>query len=203
MHQPWRIDYDAVAAAHLTDTADTAAFTREVVAQWLDRYRAGTCWSPEILEIPLGSLVYLFDEAPSRGVEGAETADARVVGVWGRPSSARGERDRARQRGFLPDAGRWSEAGFDRGHFVAHGLGGGMDVNFFPQAADLNRGRSPAGRRWRELERRAGRADGALILVRPVYDSPSWVPRWIDFGVVVGDELEIATFDNHVSVERK
>lgn len=71
-----------------------------------------------------------------------------------------------------------------------------MDINFFPQAADLNRGRSPAGRRWRELERRARAPAGALVLVRPVYDSDTWVPRWLDFGVVIGDDLEVETFDN-------
>lgn len=195
--EPWRIDYEALAAAHLSGaTGDQVAFTRDVVAQWTERYRARTAWSPEILEISLGSLVYLFDEAPAQRPAGGGPCDARVVGVWGRPATPDRPRDRSRQQGFLADVRRWSGAGFDRGHFVAHSLGGGMDINFFPQSADLNRGRSSAGRRWRELERRAQASAEALVLVRPVYDSDTWVPRWLDFGVVVGNELDVETFDN-------
>ena len=197
LREPWRIDYTSLAAAHLEGgTGNAVAFAYEVVSQWIDRYRASTSWSPEILEIALGSLVYLFDEAPAQRAGDTGVSDARVVGVWGRPATGRRPRDRSRQQSFLPDSRRWSRAGFDRGHFVAHSLGGGMDINFFPQAADVNRGRSRAGRRWRELERRAGGSARTLVLVRPVYDAETWVPRWLDFGVVLGDELEIETFDN-------
>lgn len=197
MSESWRIDYESLAAAHLRGTTrDAVAFARAVAAQWIDRYRAATSWSPEILELALGSVVYLFDEAPGQRAHGTDASDARVVGVWGRATTVSRPREQSRQRGFLPDSSRWSRAGFDRGHFVAHSLGGGMDVNFFPQAVDLNRGRSPAGRRWRELERRAGASADALVLVRPVYDSDTWVPRWLDFGVVVGGDLDVETFDN-------
>ena len=197
MRESWRIDYESLAAAHLNrGTRGADAFAREVVAQWIDRYRAATSWSPEVVEIALGSLVYLFDEAPSQCADGTQASDDRVVGVWGRAAAAPRPRDRARQRGFLPDSRHRSRTGFDRGHFVAHSLGGGMNMNFFPQAADLNRGRSPAGRRWRQLERRAAARPGAMVFVRPVYDSDTWLPRWVDFGVVVGDELDVETFDN-------
>lgn len=193
-----RIDYDSLAAANLGGaTRDRKAFRRAVVAQWIDRYAASTPWSPDIVEIALGPMVYLFDKAPSERA-GPAAADARVIGVWGHPANATRPRDRARQQRFLPDSVRWSRAGRDRGHFIAHSLGGGMDINFFPQAVNLNRGRTPEGSRWRQLERRAGAFAETLVLLRPIYDSASWVPRWLDFGVVVDDELDVETFDNKV-----
>lgn len=162
-------------------------------AAWCEEYAAATPWVPSIDEIVLGDLTYLFDSGPA--ASGAEMGEDRVVGVWGRSRPPLERRDAARQRGFVPVPRKWSLAGLDRGHFVAHSLGGGMDMNFFPQRADLNRGRSAAGRRWRALERQAA-SPGALLFVRPIYTSSTWVPDWLDFGVALGGSLTVERFDN-------
>jgi hypothetical protein len=174
---------------------------QKIAQAWIRDYERSTPWSPEVVEFELGALTYLFDLAPAAGVPDVPEATARVVGVWGAVGRPAAVRDRSRQSGFLPDPARWSAAGYDRGHFVAHSLGGGMDVNFFPQARHLNRGWSSAGRRWRAIERRLAAHPGALVFVRPVYDSPGWAPAWIELATVIDGRCEVETFDNRPEPE--
>ena len=103
----------------------------------------------------------------------------RVVAVWGlsRVEPA-GTRDKVRMAGFL--GGVWSATypGDDRGHFFAHTMGGGTDINLFPQLASVNR-----GGQWREMERYAAEHHGTLCCVRPVYGAPGWRPTELDYAV--------------------
>jgi hypothetical protein len=180
------------------DATDAARrFGAAISALWSEQYAAMTPWTPDVVEIELGSLTYLFDLAPSQGDR--DGATDRVVGVWGRPTRPAGLRDTGRQRGFIPNPPGWSGAGYDRGHFVAHSLGGGMDINLFPQERQLNRGSSAAGRRWRALERRAARAENATLFVRPTYTDPTWTPTRLDFGIVIHGEVDAETFDNRTA----
>ena len=195
---PWQIDYREVALRSLNGSAtDGPGFGAAITERWCDQYQSTTSWFPEIVEITLDSLIYLFDLAPSHlGSDVAQAADDRVVGVWGRAAAPPASRDTSRQRGFVPNPPAWSGAGYDRGHFVAHSLGGGMDLNFFPQARGLNRGHTTEGRRWRAMERRAAQNAGTLLFVRPIYTDASWIPTWLEFGITVGATLEVETFDN-------
>src|ERR1700710_59112 len=128
------------------------AFVRgDFVQDWLEAYEAGTSWVAEVLEIRQGPLTYLFDGTPS--MSGADSGDDRVVAVWGQSAPAAAARDKGRQAGFIPVPDRWSHIGMDRGHFVAHAAGGGMDMNFFPQAKGLNRGTTERGKVWKRMER--------------------------------------------------
>jgi hypothetical protein len=119
----------------------------------------------------------LFDHAGS--VQGSRHED-RVVAVWGlsrrEPASTR---DKAHMAGFLH--GVWSDTypGDDRGHFFAHTMGGGMDINLFPQLASVNRGRL-----WRKLEREAAENPGTFCFIRPLYAGASWRPSRIEYGLI-------------------
>lgn len=78
----------------------------------------------------------------------------------------------------------------DRGHFIARSAGRdeGIGINLVPQAATLNRGRSPEGRRWRLVERLASQP-GASVFVRALYDDPSDVPARFEYLVVTPDGI--------------
>jgi hypothetical protein len=164
------------------------------VPGWLEDYEAGTPWPAEVLEIEQGPLTYLFDGTPS--MSGADNGDDRVVAVWGQSAPAGATRDKGRQAGFIPVPERWSHVGMDRGHFVAHAAGGGMDMNFFPQARGLNRGTSERGKVWKAMERLAIERPGTSLFVRPLYDDGSWVPALIDYGVMVETGLWEERFEN-------
>ena len=98
--------------------------------------------------------------------------------------------------GLLPTPRLWSGSGLDRGHFIAHGAGGGLDLNLFPQLALLNRGWSRQGRLWRQLERYAARNPGTPLLVRPIYRDDSWRPSVLEFGLIIEDTFRVEGFIN-------
>jgi hypothetical protein len=159
-----RFDYQKMAAEYSLTPERWDEFVREVLVDaWLGAYRAVTAWASQVLEITQGELVFLFDAAPTlnrdEDVDGVD-GDDRVVAVWGRSRPALSRRDRSRLAGFLPNPLSWSQVDFDRGHLVAHAAGGALDLNLFPQAASLNRGRSAEGRVWRRMENYAARHPG-------------------------------------------
>ena len=150
MQQP--IDYVALVAEHAVTAATWDQFVRAaLIDRWISEYQAATDWKAEVLEINQGDLTFLFDAAPTLREQRRGDGDDRVVAVWGRSALPARRRDRARIAGFLPSPLSWSGAGRDRGHFVAHAAGGGVDLNLFPQAVGLNRGRTEQGRRWRSV----------------------------------------------------
>jgi hypothetical protein len=149
---------------------------------WLDEYAERTPWRASVLEILQGQLTYLFDAAPTAAQLGV--GDDRVVAVWGKSSRPVAQRDTARQRGFIPVPGRWSGTDLDRGHFVAHAAGGGLDMNLFPQSRHLNRGLSAQGKTWQAMERYGAANPGTPLFVRPMYDDATWTPSMIDCGLL-------------------
>jgi len=74
---------------------------------------------------------------------------------------------------------------FDRGHFMSHRQGGGLDINLFPQRADINQGRGPLGAAYRKMEETCV-ATPVFSFSRPIYDDESWVPAELEYGIVFG-----------------
>ena len=189
------LDYEQLADAHGVTAETWDRFVRTALIEpWLQAYRTGSPWCTDVMEIPQGALRYLFDAAPT--MDGLDEGDDRVVAVWGRSRRADGPRDRGRQAGFIRNPPSWSHRGRDRGHFVAHAAGGGMDMNFFPQAAGLNRGTTRQGSVWKAMERHAIEHPGTPLFVRPVYEDVTWVPAFIDFGLLVDGRLRCERFTN-------
>ncbi|HEX3434511.1 MAG TPA: hypothetical protein VHT25_10670 [Solirubrobacteraceae bacterium] len=191
------IDYVRLVAEHAPTSATWDAFVREVIVdRWIAEYQQQCRWQTQVLEIQQGELTFLYDAGPTLIETRHGEGEDRVVATWGRSVSPAAQRDRARLSGFLRDPRIWSEAHRDRGHFVAHSAGGGTDLNLFPQAASLNRGRTPQGRRWREMERYAARHPGTPLFLRPIYDSARWTPAELDFGILKPPELRLERFSN-------
>jgi hypothetical protein len=189
------VPYTRLAEEERPTPATWEAFIREhLVDRWLTGYAVMTPWTADVLEVGHGALTYLFDSTPT--LTGAAEGDDRVVAVWGHSVAVDGPRDRSRQAGLIPVPSSWSERGRDRGHFVAHAAGGGMDMNFFPQAQGLNRGTSERGRIWRAMERETVARAGTPLFVRPLYDGPGWTPTLIDYGVLVEGRLWWERFEN-------
>ncbi len=62
---------------------------------------------------------------------------------------------------------------WDKGHFVAHSIGGAVDraeVNVFVQLRALNRGWSEAGKHFREMEAHCEINPGTFCFNRPIHD---------------------------------
>jgi hypothetical protein len=122
---------------------------------------------------------FVFD---ATGAADGDAPEPRVVVAWGSARANPGRRDASRLRGF-PLVQRL-RGEHDRGHLFSHAAGGGTDVNLFVQARALNRGWSPAGRRWRALERLAILRADAVLVIRLIYDDASAVPAALQAALV-------------------
>jgi hypothetical protein len=85
----------------------------------------------------------------------------------------------------------------DKGHFLGHASGGILDINLFPQRRELNRGWSAEGKRFRNMERYVADHSETFFYHRPQYDDESWIPRELEYGVLVDDvRWWVDTFQN-------
>lgn len=172
-------------ATHAPTAATWDGFVRDALEpEWLAAYRAATSWTTEVQEIRQGALVFLFDAAPTLK-PAPQSGDDRVAPSGAIHPLPSGDATALGLPAFLPNPLSWSRAGLDRGHFIAHAAGGGLDLNLFPQARSLNRGRSPEGRLWRRMESHAARHPGTPLFVHPVYRDSTWRPVTIELGLLV------------------
>jgi len=71
---------------------------------------------------------------------------------------------------------------YDKGHFIAHGFGGPIDVNLFPQRRDINRGWKPEGKPYRDMEKFVAANPGTFVFSRPIYNDLSFCPAKLEYG---------------------
>ena len=129
---------------------------------WASQY-SGT--AGELLTVTLGgkqgengAVSTMFDLQPKKS-----GTHNRVVAVWGLSKAEPAEtRDKSRMAGFLQGAWSLAYPGRDRGHFFAHTMGGGTDINLFPQLASVNRGGE-----WRRMEQYAADNPGTFCFIHP------------------------------------
>jgi len=164
---------------------------------WRDMYVANTQFETDIVECSEGSLIYQFD---TQVVEEGDLCmkAGRLVAVYGRVGKIAGlefPSAKLRQR-FMGPTEKWIGP-VDKGHFIAHSLGGSSNMNIFPQVRELNRGWSEEGKKFREMERLASQHPGMMLFNRPIYSDGTVWPRYFEFGLLKPDgELWIELFDN-------
>jgi hypothetical protein len=157
-----------------------------------------------ILRFQYGAFEYIYDDYASLEATGAVAYDpkieARLIGVSGCSAPNEVKRDDSRLRGWVGPTGKTFGPGWDKGHFMAHSIGGAVDqleVNVFIQRRDLNRGWSDAGRRYREMEQYCKFNLGTFCFSRPIYFDQSAKPAFVEFGILKNvHELAIGCFDN-------
>jgi hypothetical protein len=155
-----------------------------------------------IHQIILPNFENLFDLTSELIVEGSvtdeEATDDRIVVIFGRSHPASVKRDASRIRGFLggPLADKEGCA-TDKGHFIGHSLGGGLDINLFPQRRDINRGWSERGKVFRAMERYCADNAGTFCFSRPIYHDRTWRPHSLEYGILKDvNSLWIEQFNN-------
>lgn len=89
---------------------------------------------------------------------------------------------------------------YDRGHFMSHRQGGGLDINLFPQLADINQGRTPLGAEYRAMENACVAKPGVdpvFCCSRPIYNDDSWVPAELEYAVIYSPQrIDFRVFPN-------
>lgn len=171
-----------------------ADFGRRLCDAWTSQYLAasGAERADLVVVDPGNGFSYLFDLAGSLSGGPPDGHAPRVVGVWGLSRPSGSGRDRGRMRGH-PRPGRYAD---DRGHLISCAAGGGYDINLVPMDAALNRGQSPAGARFRALERKAAALPRTLFFIRLVYCDGTDRPVRFEVGVQDDEKLLTDRFEN-------
>lgn len=191
MRPEFHLDY---ARGLSTVTGETYESVVEVLRDelphaWHERYRRMCSGETNVLAMTVGGFDYLFDYCIDIGVTDRED---RVVVAFGVSRAAEKPRAASRMKGFPSDADRG-----DRGHLIAHGSGGGVDVNLVHQDARLNRGWSPEGKRYREMERYTAAHPGTFFFTRPIYDDATARPAEFEVGILRPDRtMWVELFEN-------
>jgi hypothetical protein len=149
---------------------------------WLDRYRKASSHETNVLQFQDSGFIFLYDQTSS-GNSGVE--DRLVVG-YGFSVHQDEKRDASRIRGLLGGGLEIPGKGtFDKGHVLAHSMGGGTSVNLFPQRPELNQPRSEKGKLYCRMERFAARNPNTFVFSRLWYSDDSWVPSAMEYGVLL------------------
>ncbi|RIK76222.1 hypothetical protein DCC62_11795 [candidate division KSB1 bacterium] len=171
---------------------------------WYDAYLKMTPRPTNVCRFTHGTFEYIFDDYGSLEAAGKAAYDraseSRLVAVLGRSNPIKRSRDDYRLRGWV---GRTEESfgkEWDKGHFIAHSLGGavdGIEANVFVQRRDLNRGWSARGKLFREMEKYCAQHPGTFCFNHPLYRDHSARPAFLEFGLLKNTkELWVERFDN-------
>ena len=199
----YALDYEFVLhEARAESATNLVAYLRQHLPfKWRDLYVAALSRPTNIVRFQCRAFEYLFDIYSELEVTGEvpfdQTVEDRVVAVLGSSTTPDERRDATRMRGWLGETEELVGATRDKGHFIAHCIGGGLDINVFSQDRKLNRGWSPQGKVYRKMERYCQEHPGTFCFSRPIYADGSSVPRWLEFGLLKDDQtLWVEAFDN-------
>src|SRR3984893_16755894 len=169
------IDYHA----HVSRLKDAEAFERfcseDLPDLWCKAYREMPNAEFEIVQVTDGGYEFLFDLGADRVVAAfgsqfnpAKRDSERMKDFLGKTTSKEALNTIVKKAPSTQVAGQrqqmaqlsWRERFFltyghkyDRGHFMSHKQGGGLDINLFPQRADINQGHGRLGAHYRAMEK--------------------------------------------------
>ena len=207
MEQPAKgvVDYRRVLADAASASCRVTEFLLEELPYlWRDAYLEMTPRPTDIVRWQRQSFEYIYDDYASLEAMGAvpydPQAEARLVAAFGRSQPRKIARDDSRLRGWVGATGKMFGSGWDKGHFIAHSIGGavdGLEANVFVQRRDLNRGWSAEGRRFRQMEKYCVSYPGTFCFSRPLYLDQTAKPAFVEFGLLKSDgNLWVERFDN-------
>ena len=201
-----KVDYNAILATVTDRDLDEiiAFMVAELPYVWREAYLVMTPRQTDICRFELGSFEYIYDDYGTLEAKGMvpydSKAEARLVAVLGRSTPQKHKRDDYRLRGWIGATEAYFGRRWDKGHFIAHSIGGAVDraeVNVFIQRRDMNRGWSGEGKRFRAMEKYCALNPGTFCFNRPLYIDGSAKPAFIEFGVLtINKELWVECFDN-------
>jgi hypothetical protein len=185
-------------------TEGKISFLREELPHlWRDEYQQLSQREVSLVRIRHNSFEYLYDNYSYLEAIGAipySLIEDRVVAVLGLSAPQSNDRDDYRLRGWVGPTEKTYGRECDKGHFIAHSLGGAVDrleLNVFIQRRDLNRGWSVQGKLYRAMEKYCVLKPGTFCFSRPLYEDQTSRPAFLEFGVLKETgELWVARFDN-------
>lgn len=156
-------------------------FWNEICHEWSEEYRKTF---PHFGEITLSHYHQFAFTIDHEVAAGPETPETRVICFFGISNNDIDTKNRQRMRSYwsTKDLSELIGKPYDRGHYMAHGFGGPIDVNLFPQRRDINRPWSPAGKRYCAMESYVRKNPGTFVFSRPIYKDLTIVPHELEYG---------------------
>ena len=178
--------YQEILADALASGEDVSKYLREELPYcWRDDYLLMSTRPSEIIVFTYDSFEYIFDayqqQEPYDPVTAVLPIEARLVAAIGTSKPKRTKRDDGRLRGLTVSPMPGVTAEWDRGHFIAHSIGGtvdGNEANVFLQLRSINRGQ------YRQMENYCRNNPGVTCFSRPIYADTSAHPFAVEFGVL-------------------
>ena len=205
-NQMGRIDYQPIREhVERMPLAERGSFLRdELPYDWVDAYREMTPRPTEILRFNKGQFEYIYDALNLLVAQGLvpddPASESRLVAAVGFSAPFKRARDDSRLKGWVGATETLFGKQWDKGHFIAHSIGGtveGIEANVFIQRRDMNRGWSPEGKRYRDMEKYCGANPGTFCFSRPIYLDLTSRPAWVEFGLLTAEgEFRVECFDN-------
>jgi hypothetical protein len=174
----------------------------ELPGLWIEEYIEMTPHQTQIVAATFQGFQYLFDyysvfDADGAMVAHSRSGEDRLVAVFGISTAPQSTRDRSRMRGWCGATEKAFGPAWDKGHFIAHSLGGGLAINVFQQRREVNRGWSEDGRLYRSMERYCSINLGTFCFSRPFYEDLTGCPSALEFGLLRADgSLWVEQFKN-------
>jgi hypothetical protein len=198
----YEIDYSKILSELTTTNIEKAIeiLWEKLPDVWCEKYRELTLTETNIHQFTDNGFEYLFDfqfEFISHETTNNQVSEDRVVVVFGRSQPSHKKRDKNRMKGFLGPSSEVFGDNYDKGHFIGHAFGGGLDVNLFPQLRSINQGLSARGKVFQAMERYCSENPGTFCFNRPIYCNHSWRPCMIEFGILTNEmSFWVETFEN-------
>lgn len=208
--EEWTIDYNEYLAdwSGLAYEEMVKKLKEDFIPEWVYSYKmlkSAFKLSAELLLIRLNGFEYIYDcEPQSAPAAGLENPEPRVVVVYGTTDPQPVKRDDARLKGWVGPTQKIFGKEWDKGHFIAHVIGGRVDnqeINVFQQLRSLNRGWSEQGKKFRKMETYCSKNKGLFCFHRPVYFGLTAIPDFLEFGVLrPNGNLWVEYFNNRSEI---
>ncbi len=201
-----RLDYTKILSKGNDQSIDgiIGFLLEELPYLWYDAYLQMTPRQANVCLFTHGTFEYIFDDYVTLEATGAvpydQTSEARLVAVLGRSNPMKRVRDDYRLRGWIGKTESTFGKDWDKGHFIAHSIGGavdGIEANVFVPKREVNRGWSISGKRFREMEQYCFSNPDTFCFNRPFYTDNSARPAFFEFGLLKSNkEFWVECFDN-------
>lgn len=165
---------------------------------WGDHYRGYCEPYGDICIVQIGAFDYIMDDRSLLGFE------SRIIAAFGISIPNKTKRDDYRLRGWVGKTNEHFGPEWDKGHFIAHTIGGSVhhaELNVFKQLRSLNRGWSDEGKEYRKMEEYCKLNPGTFCFQRAIYEDDTANPVVCEFGLLTKEKtLWVKQFSNVISL---
>jgi hypothetical protein len=199
------IDYNTI-LSKITDTKSynntVKAFINLLIPVWKQKYSLMGSHTPYIDNMVYPTFSILYDNFGLYCQEEVELSsddyvEDRAIVAFARSAQSSGDRKMNDYYMQGDSQRKRADKNTDRGHFIAHAIGGDIIANIFPQSRVINQGRSERGKMYVSMESYLRKNEDVFCFSRPIYFDFFNRPYLLEYAYLTKDfELRFEVFDN-------